>query len=124
MFLPEIERAVEGVLEILERTAIVHKQILKLDYSAGLKHELVSLGTDITLRQRMIYSVRQRVNEPNVHRCYLTEPRVSVNGVTMTLCDIKVRTSDNRTLVTNGQFYGFELKLFVDDDCDDQGKIL
>ncbi|XP_052226322.1 BTB/POZ domain-containing protein 6-like isoform X3 [Dreissena polymorpha] len=124
IFLPEIEGAVEGVLEILEGTSIVHKQKLKLAYSAGLKHELVPLGTDITLRQRMIYSVRQRVNGPNVHRCYLTEPRVSVNGMTMTFCDLKVGTSDNGTSVTNGQFYGFELKLFVDDDCGERGEIL
>ncbi|XP_052221911.1 uncharacterized protein LOC127838302 [Dreissena polymorpha] len=124
MFLPEIDGAVEGDLEILEGTSIVHKQKLKLAYSTGLKHELVPLGTDITLRQRLIYSVRQRVNGPNVHMYYLTEPRVSVNGVTLTFCDLKVGTSDNGTSMTNGQFYGFEMKLFVDDNCDEQGNIL
>ncbi|KAH3792591.1 hypothetical protein DPMN_146087 [Dreissena polymorpha] len=115
MFLPLSEGSVDGVLEILEGTRIIHSQNIKLCYTPGLQHKLISLDKPIHLIGQQEYSIRQRMNGASVYRCTSGVAQISVQNVTLRLVNLTVGKSDNGTTVDIGQFYGFELLIITFD---------
>ncbi|XP_052223641.1 BTB/POZ domain-containing protein 6-like [Dreissena polymorpha] len=109
MFLPVVEGSVTGVLELLEGTTVIHTQNVTLHYNKGVEHVLVDLEKRLYLNSINEYSIRQRMKGPNVFKCNSAKTNLTMEGVTMTLSDLKVGKSDNGTTVNGGQFYGFAL---------------
>ncbi|KAH3792672.1 BTB/POZ domain-containing protein 2-like [Dreissena polymorpha] len=110
MFLPIAEGSVNGVLELLEGSTVIHAQNVKLFYTKGVKHLLVNLTKRVYLRSVNDYSIRQRMKGRPTFYCGSTKQRsIWIDGVTMTFSDLKVGESDAGTDMSSGQFYGFEL---------------
>ncbi|KAH3792625.1 hypothetical protein DPMN_146122 [Dreissena polymorpha] len=107
MFLPCVEGSVTGVLELLERTTVIHTQNVTLHYNKGVEHMLVDLEKRLHLNSRNEYSIRQIMKGSNTFYCVSAKRNITMEGVPMTLSDLKVGQSDNGTTVNSGQFYGF-----------------
>ncbi|XP_052224502.1 BTB/POZ domain-containing protein 6-like isoform X3 [Dreissena polymorpha] len=109
MFLPDVEGSVTGVLELLEGTTVIHTQNVTLRYNKGVEHVLVDLEKCLHLNSRSEYSIRQIMKGSRAFYCASAKTNITMQGVDMTLSDLKVGKSDNGTTSNIGQFYGFAL---------------
>ncbi|KAH3795767.1 hypothetical protein DPMN_149327 [Dreissena polymorpha] len=109
MFLPASEGSVTGVLELIEGTKLILSQNVTLYYKQGVEHLLVYLDKSLILHHSNEYSIRIRMEGASGFFCVSTANNISMEGVTMTFSDLKVGLNQMGTVVSYGQFYGFEL---------------
>ncbi|WAR01934.1 BTBD2-like protein [Mya arenaria] len=99
-----------GTLEILEDQEIVLTQNVTISYKGDEKYENVSLVKEITIREGVIYSVRQRLKGPYSYYGENRKETVLLNGVRVKFIDLKHGKLDHRTFLQCGQIHGLTLK--------------
>ncbi|XP_052801428.1 BTB/POZ domain-containing protein 1-like [Mya arenaria] len=95
-----------GTMEILENQKIVLFQNVTVSYKDKEQHEDISLIERISIREGVIYSVRQRLKGGYSYSGTSNKKTVTVNHVQVEFMNLKAGKSDNGTSLEQGQIHG------------------